>query len=126
MQIINLKEACEVSGTSKQNLYVAIKKGRIKAWKKEGSNRLELHRDDLERYLKNKFKRSDSRFEGKLRWDKKKGEFSVGQAAEFLGVPANMLYYFLRTGQMAYTKKGCSYVLDLDELLRVKTNLIDK
>jgi excisionase family DNA binding protein len=126
MDLITVKEASQISGTQVQSLYVAIKKGRLKAKRKEFSQRFELARSDLENYLDKKYDRTDSKFEGKLRWDKKKGEFSVSEAANFLGVPTNLLYYFIRSRKMAYMKKGSSYVLHMEELLRVKTNLIDK
>jgi hypothetical protein len=48
---------------------------------------------DLEEYTKNKYSRANSKYKGELTFDRIKGEYSVSQAAEFLGVATQKLYY---------------------------------
>jgi len=123
--MLSLGQACVINGTGTQALYVAIKKGRLKATKREDSNRYEIRKKDLTDYMKLKYDRADAQFKGEPKYDKRKGEYSIKQAAAYLEVSPNLLYYLMRIGKVSYTKKGCSYVLNIDEIHRIENILVE-
>lgn len=124
--MLSLGQACVINGTGTQALYIAIKKGRLKAIKREDTNRYQIAKQDLKEYMKKKYDRADATFQGKPKYDKEKGEFSIKQAAELLGESPNYLYYLMRINKIAYKKKGCSYILHIDEIRRVEKILVEQ
>ena len=104
---------------------MAIKKGRLKTTMTTmGKRRVTL--DDIAEYCNNKYSRVNSKYKGELTFDRSKGEFSVSQAAELLGVPKQKIYYAIRTGYLKSIRKGSSWVIHIDDIQEFKEKLIAK
>lgn len=111
---VSITEAAKLNNVSRQAIYVAIKLRKLKATK--DATRWNIHLDDLEDYRKHKYSRSKSRFNGELLFDHSKGHYSISQAARFLGVPVQKLYYATRTGALKGQRKGAAWVLMKEDL----------
>jgi len=85
-EVVSISEAARINGTSRQAIHVAIGNKRLKATKDPKSGRLKILLADLQEYRRTKYSRKCSKKAGKLIFDKKKGLYSVGQAAELIGV----------------------------------------
>ena len=124
MDLLTLKEAEELCGIEAHSLMVAIRKNRLKTYRKDGNQRHLVSRKELLFYAKNKYDRSEAVFQGQLKFDKKKGEYNVTQACKYLGVNRNWVYLLIRRGILNHIRKGCSYVVFKSDLDRVKENSV--
>ncbi len=123
-KVVSITEAARINNVTRQAIYVAIKQKKLKATK--DSTRWTIHLDDLEEYRTNKYSRTKSIFDGELLFDNNKGFFSVGQAAKYLGVPAQKIYYATRVGLLKATRKGAAWVIHLDELNGYQENYLNR
>ena len=115
-EVVSISEAARINGTSRQAIYGAIDKKRLKATKDPKSGRLKILLADLEEYRRTKYSRNFSKKDGKLIFDKKKGLYSVGQAAELIGVNPGDLYYRIKKGELKSSRNGAAYVLHIDDI----------
>lgn len=123
-KVVSITEAARINNVTRQAIYVAIKQKKLKATK--DSTRWTIHLDDLEEYRTNKYSRTKSIFDGELLFDNHKGYYSVGQAAKYLGVPAQKIYYATRVGLLKATRKGAAWVIHLDELNGYQENYLNR
>jgi len=111
-------EAAILSGVTRQAVYLAIKKNRLKA-ERIGPWYYQIKKSDLDEYRENRFCRDKSTFEGEPLYDAAKGEYSLKNAAAYLGMDYMNLYYHMRAGRVSTHRKGAAWIFhrkDLDEL----------
>lgn len=121
---LTITEAARTNGVTRQAIYVAIKQNKLKAHKK--STRWTIHVDDLKSYVRDKYSRSKSIFEGELLFDNQQGFYSVNQVARMLKVPAQKIYYATRIGLLKAIRRGSAWVVHLDDAEEYKKNYIEK
>ncbi len=105
-KVVSITEAAKINNVTRQAIYVAIKQKKLKATKK---TRWEIDLKDLEEYRRNKYSRKKSMFQGELLFDNEKGYYSVKQVSKMLAIPAQKVYYALRTGMLKSTRKGAAW-----------------
>lgn len=123
-KVVSITEAARINNVTRQAIYVAIKQKKLKATK--DSTRWTIHLDDLEEYRKNKYSRTKSMFAGELLFDNGKGFYSVNQAAKFLNVPAQKIYYATRVGLLKASRKGAAWVIHIDDLKGYQENYLNR
>ncbi len=123
-KIVSITEAARINNVTRQAIYVAIKQKKLKASK--DATRWTIHLDDLEEYRRNKYSRMKSMFDGELLFDHGKGFYSVGQAAKFLNVPAQKIYYATRVGLLKAHRKGAAWVIHIDDLKGYQANYLNR
>jgi len=123
-KVVSITEAARINNVTRQAIYVAIKQKKLKATK--DSTRWTIHLDDLEEYRKNKYSRTKSMFNGELLFDNGKGFYSVNQAARFLNVPAQKIYYATRVGLLKASRKGAAWVIYVDDLKGYQENYLNR
>lgn len=118
-------QAAKFSNVKPAAISLSIKEGRIKAEKIDG--RWVIKKEDLEEYLKNRYKREKSIYKGEKRFDPEKGEMSPMMACKYIkekfgkDVSSQQIYHKMRTNQMDSIKKGCCWVVykcDVDRIWR--------
>ncbi len=114
VKVVSITEAARINNVTRQAIYVAIKQKKLKATK--DLTRWTIHLDDLEEYRMNKYSRTKSMFDGELLFDNRKGFYSVSQAAQFLNVPAQKVYYATRVGLLKAHRKGAAWVIHIEDL----------
>lgn len=122
-KVVSITEAAKINNVTRQAIYVAIKQNKLKATKK---TRWEIDIKDLEEYRKNKYSRSKSMFGGELLFNNDKGYFSVNQVARMLGIPAQKVYYALRTGMIKSSRKGAAWVINVEDINRYREDYLEK
>ena len=123
-KVVSITEAARINNVTRQAIYVAIKQKKLKATK--DSTRWTIHLDDLEEYRKNKYSRTKSMYDGELLFDQLKGYYSVNQAAKFLGVPAQKIYYATRVGLLKAHRKGAAWVIHIDDIKGYQENYLNR
>jgi len=123
-RVVSITEAARINNVTRQAIYVAIKQKKLKAFK--DSTRWTIDLKDLEEYRKHKYSRTKSMFAGELLFDNNKGYYSVNQAAQMLGVPAQKIYYATRVGLLKATRKGAAWVIHANEIKSYQENYLNK
>ncbi len=113
-KVVSITEAARINNVTRQAIYVAIKQRKLKATK--DSTRWTIYLDDLEEYRTNKYSRTKSIYDGELLFDNRKGFYSVNQAARYLNIPAQKVYYATRVGLLKAHRKGAAWVIHIDDL----------
>lgn len=113
-KVVSITEAARINNVTRQAIYVAIKQNKLKATK--DATRWTIHLDDLEEYRRNKYSRTKSMYEGELLFDNRKGFYSVNQAAKYLNVPAQKIYYATRVGLLKASRKGAAWVINIEDI----------
>jgi excisionase family DNA binding protein len=124
VKVVSITEAARINNVTRQAIYVAIKQKKLKATK--DATRWTIHLDDLEEYRRNKYSRTKSMFNGELLFDNGKGYYSVNQAAKFLGVPPQKIYYATRVGLLKASRKGAAWVIHIDDIKGYQENYLNK
>lgn len=124
MEMLKVAEAAKIMGIQNYSVCHAIRKKKLNGVKNRQGEYL-IRRDDIEEYMRSKYDRSHSKFDGKLKFDKEKGEYSLSEGAKYLGVVKNLLYYLARTEKLRYSRKGSSYVVSIEELDRIRKIYLD-
>jgi len=122
-KVVSITEAAKINNVTRQAIYVAIKQNKLKAVKK---TRWEIDLQDLEEYRKNKYSRAKSIFEGELLFNNDRGYFSVNQVAKILNVPAQKIYYALRTNMLRSSRKGAAWVIHVEDVNRYREEYLEK
>lgn len=106
-------------------IYYIIKKNRVKVTKTKTKTKTKWMIDpqDLETYLKERWDRKFSKIDGNLVFDESKGEISVRKASEILGCDMNHTYHACKRGLIPTTKKKCSWVIKIEDVLEYKTKM---
>lgn len=127
----SLEQAGKATHVTKQAIYMAIKKGRLKAQKMTEPTKFArrgqwvIKKSDLDAYRANKYNREDYKIDGEKVFDIDRGEFSVGQVAKILGemlresVAVAHIYYLIRMGELKAYRKGWSLVLKKEDVLKI-------
>src|SRR3569832_2114624 len=123
-RVVSITAAARINNVTRQAIYVAIKQRKLKAYK--DSTRWTIDLKDLEEYRKHKYSRTKSMFDGELLFDNAKGYYSVNQAAQMLGVPAQKIYYATRVGLLKATRKGAAWVIHTNEIKAYQENYLSK
>lgn len=113
-----IQEIASAMGYTRIGIFKAIYEKRLKA-QKHGSEWI-VNIKDFDEYYKNRYDRKFSKFEGKPRFDKEQGQYSIIEASKIIGCPEQDLYYACRTGKMQSTRKGSSWVVQKDEIDKYK------
>ncbi len=122
-KVVSITEAARINNVTRQAIYVAIKQNKLRATKK---SRWEIDLKDLEDYRLNKYSRTKSMFDGELLFNNDKGYFSVNQVARMLNVPAQKIYYALRTGMLKSIRKGAAWVMHSEDVQRYREDYVEK
>jgi len=123
-KLVSITEAAKLNNVTRQAIYVAIKLNKLKA--KKETTRWTIHLDDLAEYRKQKYSRKKSMFDGNLLFDNERGYFSVNQAAELLGVPAQKIYYATRIGLMRAERRGAAWVIHEGDIRNYRETYLNK
>ena len=123
----SLKEAAEYSHVERQAIYVAIKKGQLKAEKRYIKNvpHWIIQKADVDAYRASKYNREKRIWEGEKLFDIANDKWSVLHASKVLSamlptpIPPAHLYYLLRIGMLRGMKKGNSWVIRRDDLINL-------
>ncbi len=122
-KVVSITEAAKINNVTRQAIYVAIKQKKLKAMKK---SRWEIDLVDLEEYRKNKYSRTKSIFDGELLFDNDRGYYSVNQVARILNVPAQKIYYAIRSKRLPAVQKGAAWVIHKDSVTAYKADYLEK
>ena len=123
-KVLSITEAAKINKVTRQAIYVAIKQNKLKA--KKETTRWTIELQDLEDYRNNKYSRTKSMFDGDLLFDNSKGFFSVNQTAKILAIPAQKVYYALRTGMLKSSRKGAAWVIHNESIEDYKNKYLGK
>lgn len=121
--LLLLRECSEYGHVMRQAIFVAIKKGRLKATKVRG--RWVIRRGDYDAYRADKYNRDIAKIGDEYVFDAEKGHFSLRQIAKVfsvtIGVPYSVqrLYYLVRTGQLPAFRKGVSWVVLKEDAIKL-------
>lgn len=131
-EFTSLTEAGNYAHTTRQAIFVAIKKGELKATKRRVFNKRNrwldqwvIQRGDLDEYRMSKYNREKRKVDGEKLFDIERDRWSVLHAAKaistMLGIsyPAYRLYYQLRIGKVRGFKKAGAWIIKKDEFLRI-------
>lgn len=124
IKVVSITEAAKINNVTRQAIYVAIKQNKLKA--RKDTTRWTIQLSDLEEYRKNKYSRTKSMFDGSLLFDNSKGFYSVNQVAKILGVPAQKIYYALRTGMLKSSRKGAAWVIHLNNIEEYQASYLER
>lgn len=130
--LTSLSIAASYAHTSRQAIYLAIRKGKLKAQKRYVMNekgfemeQWVVKKSDLDDYRRSKYNTEKRVVNGQKLFDLDADRFSVLHASkilsQMLGIyyPAHKLYYLLRTGQARGYKMGGAWIIKKDEMLRI-------
>jgi excisionase family DNA binding protein len=123
-KVVSITEAARINNVTRQAIYVAIKQKKLRA--RKDATRWTIDLDDLDEYRRNKYSRTKSTYNGELLFDNTKGFYSVNQAAKYLNVPAQKIYYATRVGLMKATRKGAAWVIHIDEMKAYQENYLSR
>jgi hypothetical protein len=128
----SVRQAGRYARTTGQALFVAIKKGELKAKKMMVLNKRNrwmeqwcIRKGDIDEYRKSKYNRDKRTFEGEKLFDIERNRWSVLHASKalstMLGIPypAHRLYYQIRMGYIKASKKGSAWVIAKEEFVRI-------
>lgn len=122
---VSVTEAAKIKGVTRQAVYLAIRLGRLKAYRHE--ERWRIFRKDLDKYNNNRYSRLyHSTVDGEPVFDEDKGYFSVDRAAQLIGIDTQKLYYAIRSGKMKATRKRAAWVVNVEDLFRYQAKYLKK
>ncbi len=129
-ELLTLTEAAKYARVTRQAIYKALRDRGLKA--KKVGRRWMLTHADIDEYRGNKYNRDMRIVNGEYVFDMSKGEFSVMQVCKVMSstlgrpFPLNRLYYLLRSGQLRSRKKGCSWVIQKDDAVKLLQSELEK
>jgi len=113
--MMKVKQVAEYREVHPQTIYMAIRRGRLKAKKREKHWFVDIHDVyEYEEMLYNRLNTVDEK--GKRVFDAEKGLYSPVQLANELGVPPQRIYYLIRKRMIPFTRRGSAYVLNINGL----------
>lgn len=114
---LTISETANKCKITRQAVYVAIKKKRLKA---QLVNRLwVMHVQDVEIYRASRYDRCNSKINGEPIFDIAQGYLSVNHVSKLFGINTQHIYYLLRTGQIHAAKKGSAWVVNFEEIKKI-------
>jgi len=115
IEYITVADAAKLSGTCRQAVYLATRKGLLKS-QKSITNRVLITRKDLEEYRANRYKRENTMINGEPLFDVSQGTYSLRLAAEYLGIEYISLYHYVRKGTIKAIRKRAAWIFHKDDL----------
>jgi len=115
--MLTLRKASEKCKVKRQAIYIAIKKGQIKAVQNE-KKRWYMWEKDVDDYRITKYSRDKSTFNGAPLYDPANEEMGVGHVAKMLGIDKARVYYLARKGEIPHTRKGTVYVFKRADIVK--------
>jgi hypothetical protein len=115
---LTLEEAAQIQGTSSTNLYSAIKRGTLLAYTDPLTKKHRVSKEEIQRFMKAKTSTAHRIFKGEMVFDKSKGEYSLHEITEMLGLDYMDIYYEINspTCNIKYTQKGKYKVFHIDDI----------
>lgn len=120
-EIYSISDAAKLLNCTRQAIYLSVLKKKINSQKVNGKWTVTI--DDIKEFQKNKYDRKFSTYQDRPLYEEDKGEMSVKYAAEKIKVPAQKLYYAIRSKKMNAFKKNCTWIIKVDELNEYKKNM---
>jgi len=109
-EIITIPEAARMTNVTRQAIYLAVKIGRLKAYKSK--NMWQINIKDMQEYNTNKYSRMHHTIlEGKKLYNETKGPYTVEKVANMLCVDRQKIYYEIRCGRLKVHKYGSAFVI---------------
>lgn len=123
-----LEEAAKIQGSSPANLCAAIKRGTLRAYTNPLTKKHRVAREEIERFMKAKTSTAHRIFKGEIVFDKSKGEYSLQETTEILGLDHMDIYYEINspTCSIKYTQKGKYKVFHIDDIKAYQKLIKDK
>ena len=122
---LTIGEASRIVGVSKQAVYLAIKYGKLKAYKRGYQWFIKLA--DLDLYQKEKYSRKNSKkANGELLHDNAKGEYSVTQLAKIAECSPMRIYYLIRNGFLKEFRYRTAHIVLVEGPLSTLKERIEK
>lgn len=104
---LTASEAATLSGTTRQSIYVALKKGTLKCTRCPESGRIEIPARELAAYHMTRYSRLKSKdADGNYMYSPSEGRYSPSMAAQKCHCDVQKIYYLLRIGHLNHTRKG--------------------
>ena len=127
IEFYSLSKASLYAHVCRQAIFLAIKKGQLKAEKKEVNGRIQwiIKRSHLDEYRSGKYNREKRMVDGEKLFDLALDRWSVLHAAKTISsilrkpYPTAHIYYLLRTGKIIGKKKAGAWVISRDELIKL-------
>jgi predicted DNA-binding protein YlxM (UPF0122 family) len=128
-EFYSLNEAAQDAKITRQGVYIAIRKGGLKATKTKEPTKYSkrgqwvIKKADLDEYRANKYNRDKRKVEGESLFDLDRGYFSVNHVAKIMGkmlnhrVPTAHIYYMIRKGDLRAYKKGGAWVIKKEDAI---------
>jgi hypothetical protein len=115
----SLSQAAKYGRVTRQAVFLAIKKGSLRAEKKliKGKVQWTITQEDLDDYRAGKNCCEKRQYEGCKLYDIKNNRWSVLHASKAIShmlgrsFPAHRIYYLIRKGEVRVAKYGCSIVI---------------
>lgn len=120
---MDLIEAAHYCNITRQGVYLAIRKGAVKA--RLIGKKLYVTKEDIDNYRVNKHNPDLRKKDGELIFDVDHGRFSVHQVwrmlCEELKKPYSVqrVYYLVRTGQLRALRSGSSWIISKEDYLEL-------
>lgn len=111
---LTITEAAKALSITRQAIHIAIMLERLKAMYEDGH--WNIKREDLQEYIKEKYDRKHSKYNGEKLFDMNRGTISLARASELLKEDYNHMYYLVRSGKLRAKRKGKAYVLKIADL----------
>jgi excisionase family DNA binding protein len=121
---VTVSEAAKIKKVTRQAIYLAIREKKLRAYKHGDTFKVFLM--DLVEYDRQRYSRVNSVIDGEKVFDEEKGCVSVEKAAQMISVPRQKLYYAVRKGMLKSTRKGNSYVINIQDLFQYQDKYLNK
>lgn len=121
VEMCTLSEAAQLMGVKRQALWVAIKKGKLKARKNEnGDYRIEYA--DLDLYRTKKYKRSlnPALFSDIV----EKGLITISDASKKYDLKKNLLYYLMSSKKIKFHRNGHWCAVEESDIIKLKEKIL--
>jgi len=127
-ELLSLTAAAQYAKVQRQAFWLALEKGRLKAVGKhvvKGRRQWMFKKSDIDEYRKTKYDRQYSVHNGDLKFCPEKNRWSVGQVSKYMSVPANRIYYLVRSGQLKSYRVGTAIILKKEDFVPVLSSDVD-
>lgn len=119
----SMRDTIEYSKMGRCAIYVAIKKGKLKA--KKVGRRWEITPALIDQYKAKKFVREYKTEDGELVYSSERGTFSANQACKIISCnlkkeySLNKIYYYIHTGAIKAYRYGKAWVIPKKEIIKI-------
>lgn len=121
---ITLKQAAKYASRSFQAIYQAIQRGTLTG--KRIGEHWYTKEEWIDEYLDHKRNTQKIKVCGKRVYDKLQGNYTVAQAAKFLGVCSHTVYGWIRLGKLKSSRVGSYHVISSCDICRIQEKQIQQ